>query len=216
MKLAGFTYTAPDGFVLRMPPLELEDGKIYAVVGANGSGKSTLARAAAGLLPGYKAEICPCAVGYLPQHSRAFRMSVRANLLLTGGSVQRAQELLEALGIAALARRNARRLSGGETARMALARVLMRPAPLLILDEPCASMDMEATFLAEQCITDCVRTFGSTVLLPTHSLQQARRIADGVILLHRGRLVESGSTEALLTAPREPETKQFLAFYGLS
>ena len=216
MKLESFTVRAPDGFVLDMPALELEDGRIYAVAGANGSGKSTFAKAAAGILPAESGgKICPCAVGYMPQHSRAFRMTVRSNLLLTGGSEERADLLLDSLGISRLAERKAHRLSGGETARMALARVLMCPKPLLILDEPCASMDMESTFLAEKCIKDCVREFGSTVLLPTHSLQQARRIADGILFLHNGRLIEYADTESLLTAPREPETKQFLEFYGI-
>ena len=142
-------------------------------------------------------------------------MSVRANLLLNGSENTRADRLLEALQLRQLEQKRADRLSGGETARMALARLMMKRYDLAILDEPTAAMDMETTLLAEALITEYVKETGCTLILVTHSLQQARRIADEVLYFHKGRLLESGPSEQLLFAPHQAETKQFLDFYGI-
>ena len=214
MKLDSFTRTNPDGFVLRAPALELESSKICAVIGSNGSGKSTFARVLAGALPADAPFSPPGDVGYLPQRGYPFRMSVRANLLLPGGGEARAEELIGALGIAHLAGRRADRLSGGELARMALARVLMVPRRLLILDEPTAAMDMESTALAEELLLRTCRETGCALLLVTHSLPQARRLADEALFFHRGALWEAGPASRVLHRPERPETAQFLAFYG--
>ncbi len=216
MKLNAFTCRLGSGFTLEMPELELAPGVIYAVIGANGSGKSTLARAAAGILKTDRPVTEGCTVGYMPQTSYPFRMTLRSNLLLTGGTAERADELMEALGLTSLADRQAKRLSGGETARMALARLLMRPCALLVLDEPCASMDIEATSLAEKCIMQYVGEKGCAALVSTHSVQQAERISGRVLFLSGGKLVETGETKELLSSPREEETRRFLDFYGYS
>ena len=76
-------------------------------------------------------------------------------------------------------------------------------------------MDMETTLLSEKMIVEYVRETGCTVVLVTHSLQQARRIADEVLYFHKGNLLESGAAEKILTAPAVAETKQFLEFYGI-
>ena len=114
-----------------------------------------------------------------------------------------------------LAKQRAKKLSGGETARMALARLLMGSYELLILDESTAAMDMESTLAAEKLVQDYCQETGCAVLLITHSIQQARRLAEHVLFLHGGELVEEGRTEQLLTAPIRNETKQFLEFYGV-
>lgn len=203
--------------VLRFPGLDLEPGKIYAVVGANGSGKSTLSRLAAGAIRpdgNIRALETPAALGYMPQRSYPFRLTVRQNLMLSGGTAERAEALMEALGLTPLAGRRAEKLSGGETARMALARVLMRPCELLILDEPTASMDMESAILAERLISAFRAETGCAVLLVTHDLQQARRMADEALFFHRGRLWEAGPAGQVLFSPEKPETRRFLEFYG--
>ncbi|MDO5401292.1 MAG: ATP-binding cassette domain-containing protein [Eubacteriales bacterium] len=202
--------------VLDFPGCELEPGTVYAVIGANGSGKSTLARLLAGVLPadGGAAPAALPSVGYMPQRSFAFRMSVRANVALGGKDPDRAAALMEALGLTALASMRADKLSGGETARMALARLLMKPFGLLILDEPTAAMDMESTALAEAQIARYAAETGAAVLLVTHSLQQARRLSDRVLFLKNGQLVESGPTDRVLHHPEKEETRAFLDFYG--
>ncbi len=200
-----------------MPDFALEPGRVCAVLGANGAGKSTLAKVLAGAVPadgGQRVVPARVTVGYLPQRSFPFRMTVRQNLLVTGGGRQRAEELLSALGLSPLADRRAALLSGGELARMSLARALMRPCRLLILDEPTAAMDMESTVLAEGLLQRTCRETGRTLLLVTHSLQQARRTADDALFLHRGRLLEQGPAGRVLYQPDRPETKEFLDFYG--
>ena len=122
---------------------------------------------------------------------------------------------MEALQIRHLEHKRADRLSGGETARMALARLMMKKYDLVVLDEPTAAMDMETTLLSEKLIADYVQETGCALILVTHSLQQARRIADEVWYFHKGKLLETGSKDLVLNEPKMAETKQFLEFYGV-
>ena len=217
MKTLAFTKTYNKRVVLDLPALELPEGQITAVIGPNGSGKSTFAKILAGIerADDKKPVLTGGSVGYLPQKSFPFRMSTEKNILQNGNDPLRAAELMEALNIHGLARQSAKKLSGGETARMALCRILMRHYDLLILDEPTTAMDMESTLAAEQLIAGTCRESGCPVLLITHSISQARRIADRVLFLYRGKLIEQGAAEQLLHAPREAETRQFLDFYGV-
>ena len=98
---------------------------------------------------------------------------------------------------------------------MALARLMMNAYELVILDEPTAAMDMETTLLSERIITDYVQKTGCALILVTHSLQQARRIADKVLYFHKGKLLEYGPKEIVLYKPEKDETRQFLEFYGV-
>lgn len=217
MKINAFSKTYEGRKVLDMPKMELTSGKIYAVIGANGSGKSTLAKCLAGIIrPDQKEQILfsDISVGYMPQKSYAFRMSVEKNILLGSKDLMRAKKLMEELQIEHLAKKSAAKLSGGETARMALGRVLMKSFDLLILDEPTAAMDMETTSLTEELLMEYCRETGCVLLLVTHSLQQARRVADEVLFFHKGKLVESGIKQKVLYMPEREETKKFLKFYG--
>ena len=217
MKISAFSKTYEGRTVLDFPGLELEPGKIYAVIGANGSGKSTFAKILAGVLPADRRGkwLDGGSVGYMPQKNYAFRMSTKANILLNGSDENRANKLMEAIQIHHLASKRADRLSGGETARMALVRLMMKPYDLVILDEPTAAMDMETTILSEKLIADYVQETGCAMILVTHSLQQARRIAHQVLYFHKGKLLEYGPREQVLYEPAMPETKGFLEFYGI-
>ena len=217
MKIAAFTKTYEKRTVLDFPGLELQPGRIYAIIGANGSGKSTFAKILAGVLKADKSGryLDTRSVGYMPQKNYAFRMTTMANILLNGKDEARAQSLMEAIQINHLAQKRADKLSGGETARMALVRLMMKRYDLAILDEPTAAMDMETTLLSEKLIADYVRETGCAMILVTHSLQQARRIADEVLYFHKGKLLEAGSCETVLYTPTQAETKQFLEFYGI-
>ena len=217
MKIAPFSKTYEGRTVLNFPGLELEPGTVYAVIGANGSGKSTLAKVLAGIIaPDRRGKLLDGGtVGYMPQKNYAFRMATRANILLNGTDKARAEELMDALQLRPLADKRADRLSGGETARMALARLMMKKYDLVLLDEPTAAMDMETTLLSEEQIAGYVRQTGCALILVTHSLQQARRLADRVLYLHKGQLLEQGPKEQVLDAPAREETRQFLEFYGI-
>jgi len=216
--------------VLSMSRLELEYGLIYAVLGANGSGKSTFAKLAAGIEKPDNKDFCvnhvggpgdPGAdtpgpvklqIGYMPQRNYAFRMSVRSNLLLGSKDADRADMLLETLNLKHLEDKSANTLSGGETARMCLARIMMRDFDLLILDEPAAAMDMESAMLAEKAISEYRSRTGCTVLLITHSLHQARRLADRVLYFEKGNLVEQGPVIATMDQPQTESFRAFLDF----
>ena len=217
MKIAPFSKTYEGRTVLNFPGLELEPGTVYAVIGANGSGKSTLAKVLAGIIaPDRRGKLLDGGtVGYMPQKNYAFRMATRANILLNGTDKARAEELMDALQLRPLADKRADRLSGGETARMALARLMMKKYDLVILDEPTAAMDMETTLLSEERIGQYVRETGCALILVTHSLQQARRIADEVLYFHKGDLLERGPKDWVLDCPEKAQTKQFLEFYGI-
>ena len=217
MKTIAFSKTYNNRRVLELPELELPEGKITAVIGPNGSGKSTFAKILAGIerADGKKPILSGLSVGYLPQKSFPFRMSVEKNILQNGSDRARAAELMKALHIDALSGQSAKRLSGGETARMALCRILMKRYDLLILDEPTTAMDMESTLTAEQLITDCRQEKNCAVLLITHSISQARRIADRVLVLHQGELIEQGECLQVLSDPQNSQTRRFLDFYGM-
>lgn len=217
MKTIAFSKTYNKRVVLNLPELELPKGQITAAIGPNGSGKSTFAKILAGIEHAdWKDPILPgISVGYLPQKSFPFRMSTEKNILQNGNDRARAAELMKALDIGGLAGQSAKKLSGGETARMALARLLMGQYDLLILDEPTSAMDMESTLASERLIADYCHKTGCAVLLITHSIQQARRMARQVAFLHQGKLIEQGETDVVLSKPSQAETKQFLDFYGI-
>lgn len=217
MKVEKFTKTYDRRKVLDFPGIELESGKIYAVIGANGSGKSTFAKCLAGIVPAdYKTKFFDkrYSVGYMPQKSYAFSMSVEKNIALGGEDKERAKSLMDKMKITHLAKKNGNRLSGGETARMALARVFMKSFDVMILDEPTAAMDIEMSSLSEELIKEYVKETNCALILVTHSLQQAKRVADQVLFFYKGELKEFGDKAQILYEPKEQETKRFLDFYG--
>ena len=217
MNILPFSKTFEGRTVLDFPGMDVEPGKIYAIIGANGSGKSTFAKVLAGILTADKKgkHLPGGTFGYMPQKNYAFRMTTKANILLNGSDTARAEALMDAIQIRHLENKRADRLSGGETARMALVRLMMKQYDLAVLDEPTAAMDMETTLLSEKLITEYVKETGCALVLVTHSLQQARRIADEVWYFHKGKLLETGPRERVLYEPEQPETRQFLEFYGV-
>lgn len=216
MKSSAFSKCYDGISVLSMPEFEWVPGVIYAVIGANGSGKSTLAKILSGTLKSdqKQKEFAEVQIGYLPQKPYAFRMRVDRNLRLNGTDEKRTEELLNAMGLSALRQKRAQKLSGGETARLALARLLMRDYGLLILDEPTAAMDMESTAAAEKMILAYRDRTNCAVVLITHSIQQARRVSDQILYLENGRLIENGKTDQMLREPSKSETERFLHFFG--
>ena len=170
MKIEAFSKTYEGRQVLDFPGMQVQSGKIYAIIGANGSGKSTFAKILAGILLADKRgkRTDGSSIGYMPQKNYAFRMSTRANILLNGKNEDRANELMDAIQIRHLENKRADKLSGGETARMALVRLMMGRYDLVLLDEPTAAMDMETTLLSEQLVTQYVKETGCALILVTH------------------------------------------------
>ena len=217
MKTIAFSKTYNKHIVLELPELELPERQVTAVIGPNGSGKSTFAKILAGIerADEKKTILSAGSVGYLPQKSFPFRMSTEKNILTNGNDSVRAAELMKVLDIDTLAKQSAKKLSGGETARMALCRILMNRYDLLILDEPTTAMDMESTLKAEKLVRSTCDEQGCAILLITHSISQARRISDRVLVLHQGKLIEQGECQQVLNKPKQEQTQRFLEFYGL-
>lgn len=207
--------------ILDIPRLCLEEGKLYAVIGSNGCGKSTLAKLLAGVLRADSKEFgisfgmadgwTQGTIGYLPQKPFAFNMSLERNIGLMRGD--NCQQLMEQLKLDALKKKNAKLLSGGEAQKMALARILSKSFSVLILDEPTSAMDIESTLVSEQLIKEYQKNNGSTVVLITHQLNQAKRTADNVIFLHQGQLLEQGPAVQVLEKPESSVIKSFIEFY---
>ncbi|MBI3705587.1 MAG: ATP-binding cassette domain-containing protein [Rhizobiales bacterium] len=196
--------------ILDRVSLIIDAGPPTVLIGPNGSGKTTLLRAAMGLIPptrgfiswGGRYDVPPTRRAILFQRPVMLRRSALGNVryALAAAGVARAKraaraaELLELVGLSGLGGRPARRLSGGEQQRLAFARALARDPAILFLDEPTASLDPAAT----KAIEDIVRTVtarGIKVLMSTHDLGQAKRLAGNIVLLHRGRLIETGPAE---------------------
>lgn len=209
--------------VLDVDKLRFERGKVYAVMGSNGSGKSTLAGILAGVLKG-DGEIIydgkKPETGYMPQKSFAFDMSLTANMLLgqplRGRKAIRdkARRLLADFGLGEMSKKNAKKLSGGETQKLALARLMMEEHELLILDEPTAAMDVNAVEKAEKLLKDYFVRSRPAIVIVTHSPAQTRRLADEVIFLDEGRVEEKGSVAEAFGNPRSDKLKKFLSVNG--
>ena len=212
--------------LLRGVSLTIGAGAPTVLIGPNGSGKTTVLRAAMGLV-GCTAGRIHWGVGSEPpracsaivfQRPVMLRRSCEANIryaLAAAGvprarRARRATELLQLVGLGGLARRPGRRLSGGEQHRAALARALARDPAILFLDEPTASLDPGATKEIED-IVRAVSQRGIKVVLATHDLGEARRLAGDVILLHRGTVLELARGEQFFARPASEAARRFIA-----
>ena len=200
--------------------IEFPRGQICAVMGVNGCGKTTLARVLAGTIkPDEGGRILDPGetVGYMPQRSYAFYGTLAHNVALGAKGRrfdERCQELVEELGLSHLEREQAKKLSGGETARMVLARVLAGTWTHLVLDEPTAALDSPSTLAAERLMRDYCTEENVGIVMVTHSVSQARRLADRAIFMDGGRIIEEGPAADILSHPTTPELSEFLAVLG--
>ncbi|MBN8939570.1 MAG: ATP-binding cassette domain-containing protein [Rhizobiales bacterium] len=199
-------------------------GGITVLLGPNGSGKSLTLRLCHGLLTPSAGRVAWAHAGGAKRHAMVFqkpvmlRRSAEANIVhaLAAGGVPRrsrqelARQAMERFGLAALASRPARLLSGGEQQRLAIARAWALKPELLFLDEPSSQLDPGATRQVEAML-ETLAAEGVTLVMATHDLGQARRLADQVLFFHRGRLAEQGPAEAFFAAPATPEARAFLA-----
>src|SRR3954471_20161590 len=188
-------------------------GAPTVLLGPNGSGKSTLLRLAMGLAAPSSGRITWGGratpgerLAMMFQRPVMLRRSVAANIAyaLPVRDDGRVAGLLAQAGLSALAARPARKLSGGEQQRLALARALARDPEILFLDEPTASLDPGATKAVEDIIA-AVAASGVKIVMATHDIGQARRLAGEIVFLARGRLIENTVANCFFEAPATPE-----------
>ncbi|HEX3045714.1 MAG TPA: ABC transporter ATP-binding protein [Bacillota bacterium] len=232
LELLNVTKTYQGRTVLQLENIIFESGKKYAILGPNGSGKTTLLRIASAILKADQGAIhyngdprLPGErIAYLPQKPYLFNTTVQGNLTFamdTGTRVKRenarmrAECALEALGMKNFSRAKAGNLSGGEAQKVALLRTLVLGKDLVLLDEPTAAVDMPSMKRVEDYITNVIRKNHSTLIFSTHNPSQAARMADEIIILWDGRMVEKGPCHQVLFESRQKETREFLQYWAV-
>jgi tungstate transport system ATP-binding protein len=224
--LDGVSVLARNVAILDGISLTLAPGAPSVLIGPNGAGKTTLLRLAMGLTEPSRGRLTWGGRAHAPSLRRAIvfqrpvmlRRSAVGNVhyalaaagLPRAARAARLAELLALVGLADVGARPARRLSGGEQQRLALARALAKEPDVLFLDEPTASLDPAATKAVEDVIR-AVAARGIKVVMSTHDLGEARRLAGEVVLLHRGRVVEMGPAASFFAAPRTEDARNFIA-----
>ena len=222
--LTGVTVRRGDVALLRGIDLVIERGERIIVLGANGAGKSTLLRLLHGLVPPTAGSVSwdhcaapPPGQAMVFQRPILLRRSAAANidyaLRLAGvpddDRPARVFNALQSSGLGPLASRPARRLSGGEQHRLALARAAALAPEVLFLDEPTASLDPAAGRAIEERV-QAIHAAGTTIVMATHNLAQARRLAERVVFLQAGRVTEATPAAEFFRAPRSAEAADFL------
>ncbi|WP_216847871.1 ATP-binding cassette domain-containing protein [Arthrobacter sp. SLBN-53] len=209
--------------------VSLADGEVLAVLGPNGAGKSTLLLMIAGLLRPDTGRIelgdtvlTDTAAGiFLPPHARGIamlsqqamlfpHMTAEANVayaprcrgLSHSAAREQARHWLTAVDAMELAARRPAELSGGQAQRIAVARALAAEPRLLLLDEPMAALDVTAAPAMRRLLREVLRETGRTAIIVTHDLLDALALADTVVVIDDGRVVESGNVREVLSEPR--------------
>lgn len=208
--------------------VSLDTGELVAVLGPSGSGKSTLLRLVAGFeVPdsgvvaigettvagdGVWVEPERRRVGLVPQGDSLFpHLSVAENVAFgIGRDITRVMEVLELVGLAVRARSAPRELSGGERQRVALARALAPKPALMLFDEPFSSLDAELRVRLRAEVTGVLRAAGATTLWVTHDQEEALAIADRVVLLRDGKVMQTATPTAMYWEPADAWTARFL------
>jgi tungstate transport system ATP-binding protein len=207
--------------------LHAEPG-VTVLLGPNGAGKSLLLQLLTGLLLPDAGTIAWAGqphspaiarrIGFVFQKPVLLRRTVLANVAFSLAATGcpkpqvagRAQEALRAAGLAELADQPARSLSGGEQQRLALARALSYEPELLVLDEPAAHLDPASVVHIESLVHQAAAN-GTSVLLVTHDIAQAQRLAYTTIFMHRGRILETGSARTFFDNPKTAQARAYLA-----
>ena len=205
--------------------LDLGVSGITIVMGPNGSGKTTLLRLLHGLERPRKGEVVWAVANQEAQMQQAFvfqtpimmRRSVRANIaypLVLRGHRRKAAHLIaqdwaERIGLRDRLDQDAQVLSGGEKQKLAIARALSGKPEVLFLDEPTTNLDGSATRDIEALLLEAHRD-GARIVMTTHNTGQARRLANDVVFLHKGRVRETGAAQTFFERPATPEAAAFL------
>lgn len=213
--------------VLSIDSLEIPDGKITAIIGPNGAGKSTLLNLIAGIDPPTSGKIIYGETTDIPRElmtmgfQKPYLLSTTVDknigypLKIRGWDrakiEARTEHLAEELSLTAHRKKKSWKLSGGEIQKVALARSLSFSPRLLLLDEPTANIDPSTVSDIEIILKRFNREEGTTIVIISHNLAQARRISDYVVLLNHGQVVEANQCNAFFQAPEKNETQRFIA-----
>jgi len=218
--------------VLHVDSLEIRRGEVFGIVGPSGSGKSTLLRLLDFLEPPTAGQIhfqnhSVNGAGSVPlairrQVTTVFQKPVLMNttvydnvaygIKIRGekGIESKVKEALAQVGLMEFASAPVRTLSGGEAQRVALARAMVVAPQVLLLDEPTANLDPYNVGLIEGIVADLNRRKGTTIVLVTHNVFQAKRLAHRVALLLEGKIIEVATTEQFFSSPSDPRTLAFV------
>jgi len=224
LKLDRVSFAASGRAIINGISMEVGAGPRTIILGPNGAGKSVLMRLCHGLLGPTSGSIAwrggnggRRRQAMVFQRPVMLRRSALANVIygmrlagITPGECEmRARDVLEAVGLLHLSARPARMLSGGEQQRVALARAWALNPEVMFLDEPTANLDPGATRDIENIITQ-IHASGTKIIMSTHNLGQARRLADEILFLHQGRLVERAAVEPFFQHPGSAEATAFI------
>lgn len=214
--------------------LTVAQGEVVVILGPSGSGKSTLIRCINLLEPyqggdirvsgqrvenGAKLAGIRCEVGMVFQNFNLYpHLTVLANVVLAPVRVRgmnrrdaqaRARLLLEKVGMASHADKYPSQLSGGQQQRVAIARTMAMEPRVILFDEPTSALDPEMVGEVLDVMQNLARS-GVTMIVVTHEMGFARKVADRVIFMETGRIIEQNAPQAFFTAPQEPRTQAFL------
>ncbi len=229
------TLRLPEGFAIDRLSFALEPGRTTALVGPSGCGKSTVLRLAAALLTPQSGSVSIGAQQLTPEDANALRhrlgyvlqegglfphMTAAENVTLMARHLRweatridaRVDELLALVHLTPdhLARRPSS-LSGGERQRVSLARALMLDPALLLLDEPLGALDPIVRHELQRELRQLFRALGKTVLFVTHDIAEAGYLADDLMLMREGRIVQRGALRQLIEAPADAFVADFVA-----
>lgn len=223
IQINGLVFKREGQTLLDIPQFSLEKNGATIILGPNGAGKSLLLRMMMGLLePDHgsikRNEGLYPKMAWVPQKPVLLRRSVIANLthalslygIDKNNRHNRAEELLAIGNLSGLEDRPARKLSGGEQQRLALMRALAQEPKILFLDEATAHLDPESTQLIESIIAK-VKADDTKIVAITHDHGQAKRLADDVIFVRKGRILEYTAAEVFFTQPQTKDAEAFLA-----
>ncbi|MGZ9006354.1 MAG: ABC transporter ATP-binding protein, partial [Burkholderiales bacterium] len=224
LALQDVSYVVDGRRILDRIGVEIGAGPRTVILGSNGAGKSVLMRVCHGLLkPSTGTVVWRTRNGGGRRQAMVFQRpvmlrrsavaNVRYGLRLAGFSRReselRAYDVLEAVGLEQQARQPARKLSGGEQQRLALARAWALGPEVLFLDEPTANLDPRATREVESIIM-AIHATGTKIVMTTHNLGQAKRLGDEILFLSEGRLVERTPVQRFFTEPQSAEAAAFI------
>ena len=220
--------------VLTIENLELEAGKINALIGPSGAGKSTLLQILNGIETQTEGTVIFCGEEYAKGRKMSLETRRKMSMVLQKPALfntsvfenvacplklrrlhkkeihSRVSEILSLVGMSDKVGQRALTLSGGEAQRIAIARAIVTRPEVLLLDEPTANLDPANVEVIEKLVTYAKNSHGTTVVIVTHNMFQARRLGENITFLLNGAIVETGSSEKIFTNPDNEKTLSFI------